>query len=627
MKWGAGVFGVLLLLMPVLAVTTGGTSQVATAAARSGGGPGPGGGGPGGDELNTAVVPPDYVALVVQAGSMCAGESAPLIAAQVEQESGWNPRAGSPAGAQGIAQFMPGTWSAWGADFTGDQVADVWNPGDAIPSQGRLMCALFAQVTDLMTAGRIGRGTAEQNALAAYNAGRRLADRHVTGLDRPAPPPGHDTNPISNNSNRKHPEGDHDAQYARTGRTARWCRRWCRCWGCRVAGVAAGGTPTRARRRCTPKPDRGKCVGGDCAGEVEVAVAVLAEASAAAPTGGVRVAAAAVVVARERAEQLSRAVATARDAVDDAADELEVLTTESAVVTTAKAEPDADSARRGSRSWARRRRQERVLAAAREELVVAEETRAAAEVALAAAEEALAAARQAPALEPSMVIAARVRLAAARQALATAEDDPAARLNDGQPSHLAGGPGRSAAQATSAGSASAEAGPTGEAVVVVPFFSGVEAFVEGFVLPNWRHGSGAGVRWCRQWWKHPEAVGRLEALWEAFEAMRLQPAPAISSWWLHHFDPHLRALTAGDGVFAGCTATERESVHSPRPDWPAMPPIPGLFEADPDSPARPGASPATYPGRLVIASRPSTPRLLRKEHRHDVGPAHPAHSL
>ncbi|MEO3939438.1 DUF4913 domain-containing protein (plasmid) [Dermatophilaceae bacterium Soc4.6] len=319
-------------------------------------------------------------------------------------------------------------------------------------------------------------------------------------------------------------------------------------------------------------------------GEVEVAVAVLAEASAAAPTGGVRVAAAAVVVARERAEQLSRAVATARDAVDDAADELEVLTTESAVVTTAKAEPDADSARRGSRSWARRRRQERVLAAAREELVVAEETRAAAEVALAAAEEALAAARQAPALEPSMVIAARVRLAAARQALATAEDDPAARLNDGQPSHLAGGPGRSAAQATSAGSASAEAGPTGEAVVVVPFFSGVEAFVEGFVLPNWRHGSGAGVRWCRQWWKHPEAVGRLEALWEAFEAMRLQPAPAISSWWLHHFDPHLRALTAGDGVFAGCTATERESVHSPRPDWPAMPPIPGLFEADPDSP-------------------------------------------
>lgn len=175
MKWGAGVLGVLLLLMPVLAVTTGGTSQVVTVAARSSSGAG--GGAPGGDALNTATVPPEYVALVVQAGSMCAGESAPLIAAQIEQESGWNSRAASPAGAQGIAQFMPGTWSTWGADFTGDQVADVWNPGDAIPSQGRLMCALFTQVTDLITAGVIHRGTAEQNALAAYNAGLDTVQR------------------------------------------------------------------------------------------------------------------------------------------------------------------------------------------------------------------------------------------------------------------------------------------------------------------------------------------------------------------------------------------------------------------------------------------------------------------
>ncbi len=166
MKSAAGVLGLLLLLMPVLAVTTGGTSQVVTTSARTGDG-----------GLNTAVVPPEYVALVVQAGSMCAGESAPLIAAQIEQESGWDPRAVSPAGAQGIAQFMPGTWATWGRDFTGDGAADVGNPGDAIPSQGRLMCALFAQVQQLVTSGVIQHGTLEQNALAAYNAGLGAVQR------------------------------------------------------------------------------------------------------------------------------------------------------------------------------------------------------------------------------------------------------------------------------------------------------------------------------------------------------------------------------------------------------------------------------------------------------------------
>jgi len=89
----------------------------------------------------------------------------------VQAESDWNPRAVSRVGAQGISQFMPVTWAGWGHDWTGDGVADVWNPGDAIPSQATFDCALSEQMQSELAAGRIGGATVTDLALAAYNAG------------------------------------------------------------------------------------------------------------------------------------------------------------------------------------------------------------------------------------------------------------------------------------------------------------------------------------------------------------------------------------------------------------------------------------------------------------------------
>jgi len=60
--------------------------------------------------LRPGVIPAGYEALVQKAAQTCPGITAPLLAAQLEQESGWNPSAVSPAGAQGLSQFMPGTW-------------------------------------------------------------------------------------------------------------------------------------------------------------------------------------------------------------------------------------------------------------------------------------------------------------------------------------------------------------------------------------------------------------------------------------------------------------------------------------------------------------------------------------
>jgi len=78
--------------------------------------------------------------------------SARLLAAQIYVESGFNPFATSPAGAQGIAQFMPGTARGIGLD-------DPFDPTDAIDAQAHLM-------RDLLR--RFG---AVPLALAAYNAG------------------------------------------------------------------------------------------------------------------------------------------------------------------------------------------------------------------------------------------------------------------------------------------------------------------------------------------------------------------------------------------------------------------------------------------------------------------------
>ncbi len=99
--------------------------------------------------VDLTAVPEAYRGFITAAGNRCAEVPASLIAAQIEAESAWNPTAVSPVGAQGLTQFMPATWAAYGIDGDGDGIADPFGPADAIASQANYMCTLVNELRDL----------------------------------------------------------------------------------------------------------------------------------------------------------------------------------------------------------------------------------------------------------------------------------------------------------------------------------------------------------------------------------------------------------------------------------------------------------------------------------------------
>ncbi|HYI99917.1 MAG TPA: transglycosylase SLT domain-containing protein [Thermoleophilaceae bacterium] len=96
-------------------------------------------------------VPREYVDEISRASQRW-NVGAALLSAQIYAESNFNPNAGSPAGAQGIAQFMPGTARSYG-------LSDPFDPAAAIDAQAHLMHDLLRQLGSVPL------------ALAGYNAG------------------------------------------------------------------------------------------------------------------------------------------------------------------------------------------------------------------------------------------------------------------------------------------------------------------------------------------------------------------------------------------------------------------------------------------------------------------------
>lgn len=121
-------------------------------------------------QLEAGRVPAEFESWVLEAGALCPQIPAPLVAAQLEAESNFNPRAVSPAGAEGAAQFMPYTWPSYGQDSDGNGVASPYDVGDAVMAQGRFDCVLAGQMQTALDAGQVS-GNLIDLVLASYNAG------------------------------------------------------------------------------------------------------------------------------------------------------------------------------------------------------------------------------------------------------------------------------------------------------------------------------------------------------------------------------------------------------------------------------------------------------------------------
>jgi len=92
----------------------------------------------------------------------------------------------------------------------------------------------------------------------------------------------------------------------------------------------------------------------------------------------------------------------------------------------------------------------------------------------------------------------------------------------------------------------------GSAAEPTLFFGSVDEFVRERLRYTYtrRVGPQGPNRWSAEWWKYPEAISRLDALWRSWEVLRLEPTFGMSVWWRDHADHHMRMLMSPDGPFA-----------------------------------------------------------------------------
>lgn len=93
----------------------------------------------------------------------------------------------------------------------------------------------------------------------------------------------------------------------------------------------------------------------------------------------------------------------------------------------------------------------------------------------------------------------------------------------------------------------------------------LQAWVHQWLVPMLeRDRNRSQLAWCSSWWKHPEAVAVLGALWHQWEASQDQPWTGMATYMAHYHYPLIERLTQPDGPFGPCwteSRSQRSVVH------------------------------------------------------------------
>lgn len=108
------------------------------------------------------------------------------------------------------------------------------------------------------------------------------------------------------------------------------------------------------------------------------------------------------------------------------------------------------------------------------------------------------------------------------------------------------------------------------------YYTSVDEFVREYLRNIYRRRIDARSRyWAAAWWRYDEAVIRLEALWRAWEHLRLDPSTGMSVWWRDHADHHMAVLMDPAGPFS--TADCEDDKNARGEPLPYVAPPIGMF--------------------------------------------------
>ena len=108
-------------------------------------------------------------------------------------------------------------------------------------------------------------------------------------------------------------------------------------------------------------------------------------------------------------------------------------------------------------------------------------------------------------------------------------------------------------------------------------YGSVDEFVREYLRHVYRRATSEQRVWAARWWEYDEAVIRLEALWRAWEHLRLDPSTGMSVWWRDHADHHMAVLMDPEGPFAAANHYEDANEADKGAPLPYETPPTGLF--------------------------------------------------